>query len=72
MFRRRLEELDAYEVIGTPVVSSGGLAYVPWVETAIEPYNITRLPNCTVHGLWDALRRSAAQPADVAAMAQSA
>lgn len=72
MFRRRLEELDAYEVIGTPVVSSAGLAYVPWVEAAIEPYNITRLPHCTVHGLWDALRRSGLDADDVPALAHSA
>jgi hypothetical protein len=56
MSRRDLQLLDDYEVIGQPVVSATGLAYVPWLVEAVKPYNATRLPHCTVHGLWDALR----------------
>jgi hypothetical protein len=56
MAHHDLRLLDDYEVIGTPVVSANGLAYVPWVVDAVKPYNATRLPHCTVHGLWDALR----------------
>lgn len=58
MFRRRLLALDDYEVIGQPVVGPTGLSYVPWIDRAVEPYNATRLPNCTVVGLWDAIRRT--------------
>jgi hypothetical protein len=58
MFRRHLDELDHYEVIGQPVVGPTGLTYVPWIDRAVEPYEATRLPNCTVVGLWDALRRA--------------
>ena len=57
MSRYDLHILDDYEVIGKPVVSARGIAYVPWLEEAVKPYNATRLPQCTVHGLWDALRR---------------
>lgn len=63
MFRRRLLALDDYEVIGQPVVSADGLSYVPWIELAVEPYNATRLPNCTVVGLWDAIRRTGSSAA---------
>lgn len=52
-----LRLLDDYEVIGQPVVSAAGIAYVPWVVEAVKPYNATRLPRCSVHGLWDALHR---------------
>jgi hypothetical protein len=58
MFRRHLDELDDYEVIGHPVVGPTGLTYVPWIDRAVEPYEATQLPNCTVVGLWDALRRA--------------
>jgi hypothetical protein len=58
MFRRHLDELDHYEVIGQPVVGPTGLTYVPWIDRAVEPYEATQLPNCTVVGLWDALRRA--------------
>lgn len=59
MFRRRLDELDSYEVIGQPVVGRTRVSYVRWLDRAVEPYNATRLPNCTVVGLWDALHRPA-------------
>lgn len=58
MSRRHLEELDGYEVIGEPVVGPHGLTYVPWIDRAVSPYNATRLPHCTVFGLWDALQRA--------------
>ena len=58
MFHRTLDVLDDYEVIGQPVVGPRGLSYVPWIDRAIAPYRATRLPNCTVVGLWDALRRA--------------
>lgn len=58
MFRRRLDDLDSYEVIGRPVVSRTGLTYVPWIDQAVQPYTVTRLPNCTVVGLWDAIQRA--------------
>lgn len=58
MSRRRLDDLDRYEVIGRPVVSRTGLTYVPWIDQAVEPYTVTQLPNCTVVGLWDALQRA--------------
>ena len=58
MFRRRLDVLDSYEVIGHPYVGPTRLTYVPWIDEAVQPYDATRLPNCTVVGLWDALRRS--------------
>ncbi|MFZ6005742.1 MAG: hypothetical protein ACOYXM_17595 [Actinomycetota bacterium] len=60
MSYRRIDVLDAYEVIGQPVVGPTGLTYIPWIEQAVEPYRATRLPNCTVVGLWDALRRAQA------------
>ncbi len=50
--------LDGYEVIGHPVVGPKGLTYVPWLDTAVAPYAATKLPQCTVVGLWDALRRA--------------
>lgn len=62
MPRCDLRILEDYEVIGTPIVSASGIAYVPWVEEAVKPYNATRLPHCTVHGLWDALRRGSGNP----------
>jgi hypothetical protein len=58
MFHRRLDVLDDYEVIGHPVVDARRLSYEPWIDRAVEPYQATRLPNCTVVGLWDALRRA--------------
>lgn len=58
MFRRRLDVLDSYEVVGQPYVGPTRLTYVPWIDEATGPYSATRLPNCTVVGLWDALRRS--------------
>jgi len=64
MSRRRpgLQLLDAYEVIGEPVVTADRLSYVPWVERAVSPYNATRLPHCTILGLWDALQRHQGGP----------
>jgi hypothetical protein len=50
--------LDGYEVIGQPVVGPTRLSYVPWIDQACAPYAVTRLPHCTVVGLWDALRRA--------------
>lgn len=58
MFRHPLQVLDGYEVIGQPVVGSTGLTYVPWIDQAVRPYQATQLPNCTVVGLWDALRQA--------------
>lgn len=50
--------LDHYEVIGCPIVGPTGLTYQPWIDQAVKPYEATRLPNCTVVGLWDALQRA--------------
>lgn len=58
MSQSRLEELDSYEAVGQPVVGPSRLTYVPWIDQALKPYQATRLPNCTVVGLWDALRRA--------------
>lgn len=58
MHRHRLDVLEPYELIGSPVVSSTRLAYVPWVEQAIKPYNATRLPVGPVQGLGAALQRA--------------
>ncbi len=66
MFRRRLQVLDSYEVIGEPVVGLTRLSYVPWIDRAVSPYQATRLPVGTCTGLSEALRR-AGQAADVAA-----
>jgi len=59
MSRHSLSLLDDYEVIGHPVVSHHGLAYVSWVEEAVRPYNATQLPHGPVQGLLDAIRRCA-------------
>ncbi len=56
--RRRLDLLDSYELIGNPVVTATRLAYVPWVQQAVQPYTATRLPVGPVQGLWDALQRA--------------
>jgi hypothetical protein len=58
MIRRRLDVLESYELIGTPVVTATRLSYIPWVEQALKPYNATRLPVGPAHGLWDALNRA--------------
>ena len=58
MHRRRLEVLESYELIGSPVVTSTRLAYVPWVQQAVQPYGATRLPNGPAQGLWKALQRA--------------
>ncbi|MEQ1787003.1 MAG: hypothetical protein ABL966_08115 [Acidimicrobiales bacterium] len=58
MHRRRLEVLDSYELIGSPVVTATRLAYVPWVEDAVRPYNATRLPVGPAQGLTVALRKA--------------
>jgi hypothetical protein len=58
MIRRRLDVLESYELIGTPVVGATRLSYVPWVEQALKPYGATRLPTGTAPGLWDALNRA--------------
>jgi hypothetical protein len=58
MHRRRLDVLDSYELIGSPVVTSTRLAYVPWVQTAVQPYGATRLPSGPAQGLREALQRA--------------
>lgn len=58
MFSRRLEVLDSYEVIGLPVVGAHRLSYVPWIDQAVQPYTVTRLPHGTATGLADAIRRA--------------
>jgi len=58
MHRRHLEVLDSYELIGSPVVTSTRLAYVPWVQQAVQPYGATQLPNGPAQGLWQALQRA--------------
>ena len=58
MHRRRLEVLESYELIGSPVITSTRLAYVPWVQQAVQPYGATRLPNGPAQGLWKALQRA--------------
>jgi hypothetical protein len=58
MHRHQLDVLDSYELIGTPVVTSTRLAYVPWVTQAVRPYNATSLPVGPANGLWDALQRA--------------
>lgn len=60
MSNRRIDVVESYEVLGQPVVGPTGLAYAPLIDEAIQPYQATRLPNCTVVGLWDALRRAEA------------
>jgi hypothetical protein len=52
------EDLDAYEVSQSPVMTGARLAWQPWVTAAVQPYEVTRLPHVTVVGLWDALRRA--------------
>ena len=56
MHRRRLAVLESYEVIGSPVVTSTRLAYVPWVQQAVQPYGATRRPIGPAQGLWKALQ----------------
>lgn len=63
MFRRRLQVLDSYEVIGQPVVGQTRLSYVPWIECAVQPYTATRLPSGTATGLAAAFRRAEAASA---------
>lgn len=63
MFSRRLEVLDSYEVIGLPVVGVTRLSYVPWIDQAVQPYTVTRLPHGTATGLADAIRRAGAAAA---------
>ena len=58
MHRRRLGLLESYELIGSPVVTATRLAYVPWVQQAVMPYNATRLPVGPAQGLWAALQRA--------------
>ena len=58
MHRRRLQVLESYELIGSPVITSTRLAYVPWVQQAVQPYGATRLPNGPAQGLWEALQRA--------------
>jgi hypothetical protein len=58
MHRRRLAVLESYEVIGSPVVTSTRLAYVPWVQQAVQPYGATRLPIGPAQGLWKALQEA--------------
>jgi hypothetical protein len=58
MHRRRLDVLDSYELIGSPVVTSTRLAYISWVQQAVQPYGATSLPNGPAQGLWEALQRA--------------
>lgn len=58
MHRRRLQVLDSYELIGSPVVTTTRLAYVPWVQDAVKPYTVTRLPVGPTQGLTSALRKA--------------
>jgi len=58
MHRHRLDVLESYELIGSPVVSATRLSYVPWVEQALKPYRATRLPVGPVQGLWNALQQA--------------
>ena len=58
MHRHQLDVLDGYDVTGQPVVTATRLAYVPWVQQALLPYNATRLPQGPAKGLWDALQRA--------------
>ena len=64
MHRHRLDVLESYELIGSPVVTSTRLAYVPWVQQAVQPYGATRLPSGPTGGLRKALEgaRLAHQP----------
>ena len=55
MHRHRLQVLESYELIGSPVVTSTRLAYVPWVQQAVQPYGASRLPSGGTQGLWKAL-----------------
>jgi hypothetical protein len=62
-------ELAAYDVTRQPVMTGSHLAWDSLVSTSVQPYEVTRLPHCTVHGLWDALRQAAiGRPEPVAAM----
>ena len=62
MRTRRLRALASYEVIGVPVVGADAAhATVPWIDQAVAPYAVTQLPQCTVVGLWDALRSAEAK-----------
>ena len=58
MHRHRLEVLESYELIGSPVVTSTRLAYIPWVQQAVQPYGATRLPCGPAQGLTKALQRA--------------
>ena len=58
MHRRRLEVLESYELIGSPVITSTRLAYVPWVQQAVQPYGAPRLPTGPAQGLWKALQQA--------------
>jgi hypothetical protein len=55
MHRHRLDVLESYELIGSPVVTSTRLAYVSWVQQAVQPYGATRLPSGPARGLLKAL-----------------
>ncbi|HEY9557896.1 MAG TPA: hypothetical protein VIR58_14255 [Acidimicrobiales bacterium] len=58
----RLADLDVYEVTHQPVATATGLGQrSAGALDVLEAYNATRLPNCTVVGLWDALRHSEPQ-----------
>jgi hypothetical protein len=51
-------QLQDYEVSQAPVMAGSRLDWQPWVSMAVTPYQVTRLPHVTVHGLWDAMRRA--------------
>lgn len=63
MNRNRLQVLESYEVTGLPVVGATRLSYVPWIDQAVQPYTVTRLPHGTATGLADAIRRAGAAAA---------
>ena len=69
----RLGILDSYEVTGRPMFTSTRLAYVPWSQTAVQPYRATSLPLGPPQGLFKALQEarltSTVQPALVGAAA---
>jgi hypothetical protein len=58
MHRRRLEVLESYELIGSPVITSTRLAYISWVQQAVQPYGATQLPSGPAQGLREALQRA--------------
>lgn len=50
--------LGDYEVTFEPVMTPPGIKWAPYVSVAVEPYRVTRLPRCRVHGLHEALTKA--------------